>query len=458
MPHALIVDDDTSFQAGLAEAVRLEGFTITTASSLKEARAHLAKSAPDVLFVDLKLPDGTGLDLLEEMETIPETVLITGQASMETAVQALRRGVADYLTKPVDFARVKMVLGNVLRTRELKEEIGGLRGELRKLGRFGGLIGATPSMQAVYDLVSKVARTDATILITGDTGTGKEVVAQTIHQMSRRSREPFLPLNCGAASPNVIESELFGHERGSFTGADRTHKGHFERANKGTLFLDEVTEMPLELQVKLLRVIETSEVLRLGGSETLKINVRLLAATNRNPQQAVADGKLREDLLYRLNVFPIHMPTLAERPEDIDLLADHFLAPLNKEEGTAKEFTREARERLRQYAWPGNVRELRNVVQRAFIMAGDDEIGVQALPIATTPAASVAVSPSAEAAAPPSAAPFGLKVGASVPEVERQLILATLESLGGDKKKTAEVLKISIKTLYNRLREYNAAR
>jgi DNA-binding NtrC family response regulator len=444
MPHALIVDDDMSFQGGLAEAIRLEGFTATTASTLKEARAEFARAVPDILFVDLKLPDGSGLDLLEGIETIPETVLITGQASMETAVQALRRGVADYLTKPVDFARVKMVLGNVSRTLELKEEIGGLRGELRQLGRFEGLIGIAPSMQRVYDLIGRVAKTDATILLTGDTGTGKEVVAQTIHQLSRRRREAFLPLNCGAVSPSVIESELFGHERGSFTGADRTHKGHFERARGGTLFLDEVTEMPLELQVKLLRVIETSELMRLGGTETIKVNVRLIAATNRGPEGAVADGKLREDLLYRLNVFPIHLPTLAERRDDIDLLADHFLALLNKEEGASKNFTRAAREMLRNHRWPGNVRELRNIIQRAFILAEED-IGVEALPLAA-----------AREEKPPSK--LGLRVGASVPEVERQLILATLESYGGDKKKTAEVLKISIKTLYNRLREYSATR
>ena len=200
MPLALIVDDDRSFQQGLAEAVRMEGFTTATASSLKEALEEIRLAAPDVLLVDVNLPDGTGLDLLEKMETIPETVFITGQASTETAVQALRRGVSDYLTKPVDFARVKMVLANVLRTRELKEEIGGLRGELRSLGRFGGLIGATPAMQSVYDLIGRVAKTEATVLITGDTGTGKEVAAQTIHDMSRRSREPFLPLNCGAVS------------------------------------------------------------------------------------------------------------------------------------------------------------------------------------------------------------------------------------------------------------------
>jgi DNA-binding NtrC family response regulator len=442
MPNALIVDDDLSFQLGLAEAVRLEGFTTTTAANLQEARDQIAKSPPDVLFVDLNLPDGTGLDLLQEMEVIPDTVLITGQASMETAVQALRRGVTDYLTKPVDFARVKMVLANVSRTRELTEEIGGLRGELRKLGRFGPLIGAAPAMQKVYDLIGKVAKTEATILITGDTGTGKEVVAQTIHQLSRRSREPFLPLNCGAVSPTVIESELFGHERGSFTGADRIHRGYFERAHRGTLFLDEITEMPHELQVKLLRVLETSEVVRLGGTDAIKVNVRVIAATNRRPDDAVAEGKLREDLLYRLNVFPIALPNLGDRREDVELLADHFLAQLNREEGASKQFTKAARERLRNHRWPGNVRELRNVIQRAFILAEDD-IGPEGLPL----------GPSTRDRAPGSS--LMLEVGISLPETERRLILSTLESFGGDKKKTAEVLKISIKKLYNRLREYS---
>jgi len=452
MLHALIVDDDTSFQVGLAEAVRLEGFTATTATNLQQAREQLCDALPDVLFVDLSLPDGNGLDLLEGMEAIPETVLITGQASVGSAVQALRRGVADYLTKPVDFARVKTVLGQVARARELKEEIGGLRGELRRLGRFGGLVGAAPSMQKVYDLISKVAKTDATILITGDTGTGKEAVAQTIHALSRRRCEPFLPLNCGAVSPHVIESELFGHERGSFTGADRVHKGHFERATKGTLFLDEITEMPLELQVRLLRVIEMAELMRVGGSESIKVNVRLIAATNQCPEDAVKAGRLREDLLYRLNVFPIQLPPLAERREDLDLLTEHFLAPLNRQEGTSKAFNPAAKEKLRSHAWPGNVRELKNVVQRAFILAqSETEIGVEALPL---PTARPTEAPEGPAPAPD---PLCLNLGISLSEVERRVILATLDHFGGDKKKTAEALKISVKKIYNRLREYRAS-
>ena len=441
MLHALIVDDDPSFQLGLAASVRLEGFATATASSLAAAREELSKGIPDVLFIDLHLPDGCGLELLRELKAPPQTVLITGQASLETAVGALREGVADYLTKPVDFARVKIILANVTRTRELEEEIGRLRGELRKLGRFGSLIGTAPAMQKVYDLIARVAKTDATTLITGETGTGKEIVAQTIHQLSRRHREPFLPVNCGAVSPTLIESALFGHERGSFTGADRLHKGYFERAHRGTLFLDEITEMPLELQVRLLRVLETSEVVRVGGTEPIKVNVRVIAATNRQPEQAVADGKLREDLLYRLNVFPIQLPVLWDRREDVEPLAEHFLGLLNKEEGTSKVFSSAALERLRTHRWPGNVRELRNVVQRAFILA-EDTIGVDALPLGVVDK--------------PSGSTLVLRVGISAAETERRLILATLESLEGDKQKAADVLKISIKKLYNRLREYRA--
>ena len=313
MPRALIVDDDLGFLLGLAELVRREGFAVVTAGSLKEAREEIAASPPDILLVDLRLPDGSGLDLLAGFEppNAPEVVLITGDASVETAVDALRQGAIDYLTKPVDFARIKMALANVARTLGMKGEIGTLRGELRKLGRFGVLVGASPAMQAVYDLIGRVARTDASVLITGETGTGKEMVASTIHSLSRRGKEAFLPVNCGAISAHLIESELFGHERGSFTGADRSHKGYFERAHRGTLFLDEITEMPLELQVRLLRVLETATVTRVGGNEPIKVDVRILAATSLRLEEVVRAGKLREDLYYRLNVFPIALPPSA---------------------------------------------------------------------------------------------------------------------------------------------------
>jgi two-component system response regulator AtoC len=441
-PRALIVDDDRDVLELLAEFVQREGFTVVRASTLSQAREELAAVAPDVLVVDVRLPDGSGLDLLDALEPArrAEVVLITGNASVETAVDALRRGVTDYLTKPVDFGRLKMALGNVVRALEMKGEIGTLRTELRKLGRFGPLIGASEPMQKVYDLIGCVAHTDASILVTGETGTGKEVVAQTVHALSRRSKEPFVPVDCGAVSANLIESELFGHERGSFTGADRTHKGYFERAHGGTLFLDEITEMPAELQVKLLRLLETSVVSRVGGNESIKVDVRIIAATNRRLEDALAAGKLREDLLYRLNVFPIELPPLRERGDDIELLAEHFLGELNAAEGTKKEFTRGAHERLRQRSWPGNLRELKNVVQRAFILAGEGQ--------------GVDVAPRETVAEPRVASSLMMPVGTSLAMAERLLILATLDRFEGDKKKVASALQISLNTLYNRLNEY----
>jgi two-component system, NtrC family, response regulator AtoC len=439
-PRALIVDDDPGFLAGLAELVKREGFAVQSANTLKQARTEIAAHPPDILLVDLNLPDGSGLSLLEGFEpgSAPEVVLITGSASVETAVDALRRGVADYLTKPVDFARVKMALGTVTRALEMRGEITSLRSELRKLGRFGPLIGASAPMQRVYDLISRVARTDASILISGETGTGKELVAETVHNLSRRSKQPFLPVNCGALSAHLIESELFGHERGSFTGADRMHKGYFERANGGTLFFDEITEA-VDIQVRLLRALETSAVTRVGGTDPIKVDVRIVAATSRRVEDAVASGQLREDLYYRLNVFPIHLPPLRERGDDLDLLAEKFLAELNLADGTNKHFTRACVERLHRHSWPGNVRELQNVIRRAFILAEED-VGVDSLPLGVTeelPAASLVT-----------------RVGTPIAEMERRFILATLEHCDGNKKKAADILKISLKTLYNRLNEY----
>jgi DNA-binding NtrC family response regulator len=306
------------------------------------------------------------------------------------------------------------------------------------------MVGASTRMQAVYDLVAKVSPTDVPVLVIGETGTGKELVAGTLHAMSRRRERPFVPVNCGAIAPGVIESELFGHERGSFTGAERTHKGYFEKANGGTLFLDEITEMSAELQVKLLRVLETGAVERVGGGDPVKVDVRVIAATNRRPEQAVAEGRLREDLLYRLNVFPILLPPLRERGEDVELIAEDFLGELNKaREGPPKSFTRAALARLRAHAWPGNVRELRNVVQRAFILSPND-VDVDSLPLG-----GVSVEKSGTS--------LVVRVGTPIEEAEKRLILATLEHCAGDKKQAAELLGISLKTLYNRLNVYNAS-
>ena len=442
-PHALIVDDDPNVVEGLTEFVKREGFSAAGASTLRQAREQLLARPPDILLVDLQMPDGSGLDLLDGLEDAadPEVVLITGNASVETAVDALRHGVTDYLIKPVDLARLKMALANLARTLRMKGEIGTLRTELRKLGRFGPLVGSSAPMQKVYDLIGRVARTDAGVLLTGETGTGKEVVAQTIHSLSRRGKESFVPFDCGAVSANIIESELFGHERGSFTGADRLHKGYFERAHRGTLFLDEVTEMPLELQVKLLRVLETSAVTRVGGSQPVKVDVRIIAATNRKVEDALKAGKLREDLLYRLNVFPIPLPPLRERGDDIERLAEHFLGELNAAGGTSKRLSAAGRARLHQHGWPGNLRELKNALQRGFILAEEGQ-GVDIVP-------DQVVGESASSS-------LLLPVGTPLEEAERLLILATLDKFEGDKKRAAAALHISLNTLYARLNEYKA--
>jgi len=443
MPQALIVDDDAATREAMLERLEQDSFRVRSCDSLASARGELETKTFDLVLLDVQLPDGSGLALLNDLEQQPgaEIVFITGHGSVDSAVEAFRGGAVDYLTKPIDLRRLAKIIENVRRALELREEIDELRGELRRLGRFGRIVGASEIMQRVYDMVERVAPTDSTVLIVGETGTGKDLVAETVHQLSRRAKKPFLPINCGAVAPSLIESELFGHERGSFTGADRMRKGIFERADGGTLFLDEITEMPLELQVKLLRVLETGTVQRIGGEVLHKVDVRLIAATNRNPKKAVTDGRLREDLLYRLLVFPIQLPPLRTRAEDLDLLAEHFLAQLNRREGTHKELTRAARERLRHHSFPGNVRELKNVIERAFIMA-DTDVDAECISLA----GAVTSNGSGDEN-------LGIRVGMSDAEVERILTLATLDHYG-EKKRTAEVLGISLKTLYNRLKAY----
>ncbi|MBP1642000.1 MAG: zraR [Acidobacteria bacterium] len=453
-PLALVVDDDPGSLAALEALVLREGFEVVTAADLASATARLTERPPAIVLVDYNLPDGRGLEILERLaEPRPEVVLVTGEATLETAIEALRAGASDFLVKPVEVARLKAVLESVARASAYRSEIRSLRGELRELGRFGAMIGSSEPMQAVFDRIARVAPTDATVLVTGESGTGKELVAEAVHRLSRRSHRPFVAVNCGAISANLIESELFGHERGAFTGADRQRKGLFERAHQGTLFLDEISEMPIELQVRLLRVLESGTVTRVGGERPIAIDVRVVAASNRDLDGAVAEGRMRADLLYRLRVLPIELPPLRERGGDVTILARHFLAELGREQGLEKVLSEPALRALAAYSFPGNVRELRNALHQAFVLA-ESSIGVEHLP----PAVGAAAPGRRDGAATGGTEPAGvlLELPMTLAEAERRLLLATLDRLGGDKAKCAETLGISLKTLYSRLREYSA--
>jgi two-component system response regulator AtoC len=438
MREALIVEDDPTERRGLCGLVAGEGYRVLPADSLASARRQLAHAVPDLALVDVTLPDGSGLELMEELASTsrPDIILVTGYATVDTAVQAIRAGARDFLTKPFDPAKLRAVIA----TPEQDAAPGGEARTTRR--RLGQLIGASPAMQEVYRLIERVAPTDAAVLIQGESGTGKELVAQAIHALSERRAKPFVALNCGAVSPTLIESELFGHERGSFTGAIHQHQGHFERAYGGTLFLDEITEMPSALQTKLLRVLESRTFVRLGGERTIETNVRIIATTNRPIAEAIRSGQLREDLYYRLGVFPITVPPLRERTGDISLLAHTFLQRMNDAGKRPRRLTRDAIERLESRPWPGNVRELKNVVERAFIL-GADRIDASAL-----------TEPMAEASQR-NDLHQPLTIGASLGDMERRLILTTLEHVAGDKRKAAEMLGVSLKTLYNRLHVYN---
>jgi len=448
MGHALIVEDDADSAQMVAALIGNEGFSAATAPSLRDARRQIAMQQPDLLLLDLRLPDGNGMSLLDEHELVgkSEVVLMTGHASLETSIQALRYGAADYLIKPVSAKQLQGILSRVTRPSVLRAEAEELEEDLQRTGRFGHLVGRTEPMQRIYEQIARVARTSVTVFVTGESGTGKELVARTVHDLSRRRNKPFLAVNCGAISPHLIESEIFGHEKGSFTGAERQHHGFFEGARGGTLFLDEITEMPPPLQVKLLRVLETGTFMRVGSTTPQETDVRVIAASNRDPARAVAAGALREDLFYRLNVFPVETPPLRERRGDLPLLVDHFLKEIGAREGAFKRASAAALARLAQYRWPGNVRELRNVLQRAYVMTAGAEIGDQWLPrdVLVDPVPGI------------DAGTLQVPVGTPLAAVERQLILATLQRYGNQKERTAAALGVSLKTLYNRLKEYGS--
>ena len=447
MGHALIVEDDADSARMMAALVTTEGYSAATAQSLRDARRQLALKPPDLVLLDLRLPDGSGMALLDDPALIgnSEVVLMTGHASLETSIQALRYGAADYLIKPVSVKQLQGILSRVMKPSVMQAEVEGLLEQMQRSGRFGHLVGQSGPMKLVYEQIARVAGTAVTVFITGESGTGKELVARTVHDLSRRRARPFLAVNCGAISPNLIESEIFGHEQGSFPGAGRQHQGFFERAHGGTLFLDEITEMPPAVQVKLLRMLESGTCMRVGSTTPIETDVRVIAATNRNPAKAVAGGALREDLMYRLNVFPIELPPLRERLDDLPLLVTHFLREIGAREGSPKHAAPAALKRLAQYGWPGNVRELRNVLQRAYVMTAGTEIADQWLPR----------NDLIEPVAPKrNSASLEIVLGTPLAAVERRLILATLEHCAHHKERTAAALGVSLKTLYNRLKEY----
>ena len=449
-----------------------EGHTAACAHSVSAARRLIAIQRPDLLLLDLHLPDGSGFDLLADPDILGDTVLVlmTAQASPETSAGALGLQATDYLIKPINPQHLKKLLSRLVEPSQLRAELDEVQERWRETGRFGHLIGRSPAMQRVYRQMSRVASTAVSVFVHGESGTGKELVARGVHDLSRRRDQPFLAVNCAALSPHLIESEIFGHERGSFTGAERQHRGFFERAHGGTLFLDEVTEMPLELQAKLLRVLESGIFMRVGSVQLQQTDVRIIAATNRDAAEAVTRGKLREDLLYRLHVFPIGLPPLRERGDDIQLIAQSFLQDLHRADGGANRFSPLALARLAAHNWPGNVRELRNVVQRTWVMATGPEVGEEWLPAPAIAASAPTRLPRRDAptsratmagfddTVPGALEPGGndlvVEVGTQLADVERRVILATYESCGRNKERTAAVLGISMKTLYNRLKEY----
>ena len=432
MPHALVVDDDPSTLLLLANLLERRGFSTRTAASLAEARQSL-EPFPDICMVDLRLPDGDGTELLSGgLASRSDVILLTGHGTVESSVEAMRHGAFDYLTKPLSRGALDRVLAR----------FGGGRQTGGTASGSTAIVGDSPEMKRLQHMLARIGPSEMTVLIVGESGTGKELIAARLHELSPRARGRYLALNCGAVSPNLIESELFGHEKGSFTGALRQHAGYFERAHGGTLFLDEITEMPLELQVRLLRVLESRRVARVGSSDTMPVNVRVIAATNRDPREAVKQRKLREDLLYRLQVVPIEVPPLRKRIGDVRVLALHFLAELNRTSKLPKAFSEQTLNRLEQYYWPGNVRELYNVVQLAYIMAEGRVI--------TDPGN---LSATASAGHPESA--IDVRLGDSLSDVERRLILHTIRQCR-TQDEAARMLGVSTKTLYNKLRLYES--
>ncbi len=443
----LVVDDEANARTALADILRSEGYAVETAGDGFKVLGHLEEFAPDVVLTDLNMPGIDGVELLrkiKERDAELPVVLMTAFGGVETAVSAMREGAADYLTKPLNTDELSIVLERTIERTKLRREASALRDQIRSRYSFDNIVGSSQEMQRVFKTVAQVAPSRATVLLTGESGTGKELVAAAIHHHSPRSGGPFVKLHCAALAESLLESELFGHERGAYTGADRKREGRFEQANGGTLFLDEIGEISLSTQVKLLRVLQEREFERVGGSQTIQVDVRVVAATNRDLKAMVLAGKFREDLFYRLNVINLNLPSLRQRPSDVPALAMHFLKRYAEENAKAvKSISDEALAQIANYSWPGNVRELENVIERAVVLTDGDRIEVSHLPPELAAA-------SRRSGPPPIP-------GSSMEELERYAILKTMESVGGATGRAAELLGISVRKIQYKLQEYSAA-
>jgi DNA-binding NtrC family response regulator len=449
----LIVEDEENERTGLAELVSSWGYRAETAKDGAEGLDKVTSWSPSIVVTDLKMPRMGGLELLEKIASEAQTIaviVVTAQGTIDSAVQAMRMGAYDYVTKPIDTSRLRTILQNASALLGTRAELEVTRRKLRDSGSLGSLVGASKKMQEIFRLIEMVAPSTASVLITGASGTGKEMVARTIHELSPRRTKPFVPINCAAIPETLIESEIFGHEKGAFTGALERRTGCFELAEGGTLLLDEIGEMPVATQAKLLRVLEDRKLRRLGSKAETTVDVRVLAATNKVPEEAVARGELRNDLYYRLNVFNIHMPPLREHKEDVPDLVQSLLTDMSSKHGRKAAAVSEAvLNAFQNYSWPGNVRELRNTLERAVIVCDGAVVETKHLPpgFGQTTLRMSADDPDA----------VRLGVGTTVEEAERLLILKTLEATSNNKTRAAEILGISLKTLHNKLKEYGNA-
>jgi Nif-specific regulatory protein len=455
----LVVDDEATARRALSTLLRDDGYEVDVAASGEEALEHLARVAPDMLLTDVRMPGIDGVELLtraKAMDPQLAVVVMTAFGNVKDAVRAMRAGAEHYITKPVDLDELSLVIDRVLRHKAITREADLLRARVRDENRFDNLLGVSGPMRSLFKTIAQVAPSRATVLLTGESGTGKERVAQAIHESSNRREGPFVKLHCAALAETLLESELFGHEKGAFTGAAVRREGRFKLAHGGTLFLDEISEISPAIQVKLLRVLQEREFERVGGNETLKVDVRIIAATNRDLAQLVREGRFREDLYYRLNVVALRLPPLRERREDIPLLADFFLQRFARDAGKKlRGFSPDALAALTAYPWPGNVRELENAVERAVVLAREGLVEREHFSLPTAVAAPTSRPPDSVSAAPPGAqGPMPTVPGSTLADLERFAILSSLDACGGSTHRAAAMLDVSVRMIQYRLREY----